>query len=134
MSGQIDIVCARALIEAHLASIRFERVEDYLRRGRRYAGRSTTSLKIGWREMEARLDNAAGSEDELTRVRDLEAELSLRRERLPPAGHPTGSFSVWRERHLDRLRGDPSQWSAVEWAVYEGALAFVEECRNALKH
>ena len=56
MSGQIDIVCARALIEAHLASIRFERVEDYLRRGRRYAGRSTTSLKIGWREMEARLD------------------------------------------------------------------------------
>lgn len=134
MNTRTRIVPTRAGIEAHLANIRFERVVDYLRRGRRYAGRSATSLKIDWQAMEAHLDDIVGSQDEWTVVRDLEAELSLRKERLPPLAHQEGCYSIWRKRHLKRLRGDPGQWGAVERVVYEEAREFAQECRSALKH
>lgn len=134
MTTQTRIVPIHTGIEAYLANIRFERVADYLRRGRPHAGKSTTSLKISWQEMEAQLDDVAGSEDDWIRVRDLEAELCLRKERLPSLGDPKGSYSVWRKRHLDRLQGDPSQWGAVERLVYDEAREFARECWSALKH
>jgi len=134
MTTRTRIVPMRAGIEAHLANIRFERVVDYLRRGRPHAGKSTTSLKITWQEMQAHFDDVMGSENDWIRIRDLESELSLRKERLPPLAHQEGCYSIWRQRHLKRLRGDPGQWGAVERAVYEEAREFALECRSALKH
>lgn len=134
MTKQTRIVPMRVGIEAHLANIRFERVVDYLRRGRSHAGKSTTSLKITWQEMQAHFEDVTGSEDDWIRARDLESELSLRKQRLPPLGHQEGCYSIWRKRHLKRLHGDPSQWGAVERAVYEDAREFAQECLSALKH
>jgi len=134
MTTQTLIVPMRVGIEAHLANIRFERVVDYLTRGRPHAGKSTTSLKITWQELQAHLDDVSGSEDDWIRLRDLESELSLRKERLPPLGHQEGGYSIWCKRHLARLHGDPSEWGAVERAVYEDAREFAQECRSALKH
>jgi len=134
MTTQTRIVPMHVGIEAHLANIRFERVVDYLRRGRPHVGKSTTSLKITWREMQAHLDAVSGPEDDWIRVRDLESELSLRKERVPSLGHQEGGYSIWCKRHLMRLRGDPSQWGAVERAVYEDAREFAQECQSALKH
>lgn len=134
MTTLTRIVPIHTGIEAYLANIHFERVADYLRRGRPHAGKSTTSLKITWQEMEARFDDAAGSEEDWIRIRDLESELSLRKARLPPLAHQEGCYSIWRKRHLKRLRGDPNQWGAAERAVYEEAREFAQECRSALKH
>ncbi|MDP2373858.1 hypothetical protein [Reyranella sp.] len=134
MTTQTRIVPMRVGIEAYLANIHFERVVDYLRRGRPHAGRSTTSLKLTWREMQARLDAVSGPEDDWIRLRDLESELSLRKERVPSLGHQEGGYSIWLKRHLERLHGDPSEWGAVERAVYEDALEFARECWSALKH
>ncbi|MDP1837841.1 MAG: hypothetical protein Q8N31_13525 [Reyranella sp.] len=134
MSGKIDANLARALIEAHLANLRFERVIDYLRRGRRFAGKKFYTLKFDWRDIYTRFDEVLGTESEWTHLHDLEAELSLRHDTVPrpyPARHAHG---LRREQHAKRLWGDPAQWGEAERCLYEAALLFEQSCRNAVKH
>jgi len=134
MSGKIDAARAHALIEAHLANGRFERVVDYLRRGRRFAGEKWYRLKFDWRDLYTRFDKELGTESEWTHLHDLEAELALRHDTVPrpyPARH---SYGLWREQHLKRLRGDPDQWGAGERCLYDGALLFEQAWRKAVKH
>lgn len=134
MSGQIDIARAWPLIEAYLAHLRFERVVDYLRRGRRFAGEKFYTLKFGWRDLYTRFDEVPGTESEWTHLHDLEAELALRHDTVPrpyPARHAHG---LRREQHAKRLWGDPGQWGETERCLYEAALAFEAACRNAVKH
>jgi hypothetical protein len=121
MSEPIDITHAQALIEAHLAHVRFERVVDYLRRGRRFAGEKFYRLKFDWRDFYTRFDEVAGTGCEWTRLHDLEAELALRYDTVPrpyPARHAHG---LRREQHARRLWGDPVQWDEAEHGLYEAA-------------
>lgn len=134
MSGKIDACRARALIEAHLANLRFERVIDYLRRGRRLAGKKFYTLKFDWRDLYTRFDEIAGTESEWTHLHDLEAELALRHDTVPrpyPARHAHG---LRREQHAKRLRGDPDEWGTAERCVYDAALLFEHSCRDVVKH
>lgn len=134
MNKQIDNARAHTLIEAYLGHLRFERVVDYLRRGRRFAGRSSHTLKFEWRDLDTHFDDVQGSQDDWTHLHDLEAELALRRDTVPrpyPARH---TYGLWREQHAARLWGDPDQWRASERCLYEGALAFETACQNAVKH
>ena len=134
MSGQIDIARTHMLIEAHLAHIRFERVADYLRRGRRFAGKKFYRLKFDWRDLYTRFDEIPGTESEWAPLHALEAELALRRDTVPrpyPARHAHG---LRREQHAKRLWGDPGQWGDAERCLYAAALLFEQSCRNAVKH
>lgn len=134
MSGQIDVASAGRLIEAYLAHIRFERAIDYLRRGRRFAGKKFYTLKFEWRDLYTRFDEVVGTESEWVHLHDLEAELSLRRDTVPrpyPARHALG---LRRDQHARRLWGDPGQWGDAERGLYEAALVFEAVYRNAVKH
>ena len=134
MTQQIDIARAWALIETHLANLRFERVIDYLRRGRRHTSKSTRALKHSWRTLQVQFDDVSGAEDDWTRLHDMEAELTLRHESLPRPWPARGICGRWRENHLARLRGDPGFWGFAEESAFKATLAFETACRNAVKH
>lgn len=134
MSDTIDIARAGALIEAHLANLRFERVIDYLRRGRRFAGLKFYTLKFNWRDLYARFDEVVGTESEWTHLHDLESELALRRDTVPRPRLARHAFGLWREQHAMRLRGDPAEWREAERCLYDAALLFEQSCRNTVKH
>ena len=134
MSQLIDIVRAHTLIEAYLAHLRFERAIDYLRRGRRFAGEKFYRLKFDWRDLYTRLDEIEGTESEWTHLRDLAAELLLRRDTVPrpyPARHAHG---LAREEKAKCLWGDPAQWGDAQRCLYDAALLFEQSCRSAVKH
>ncbi len=134
MSEPIDITRAHALIEAHLANLRFERVVGYLRRGRRFAGEKFYTLKFRWRDLYTHLDEVLGSESEWTHLHDLEAELALRHDTVPRAYPARHAHGLWREQHAKRLWGDPAEWGEAERCLYEAALLFEQSCRNAVRH
>jgi hypothetical protein len=134
MSGKIDVARAHALIEAHLRHGDFERVVDYLRRGRRFAGEKWFRLKFDWRDLYTRFDEEPGTESEWTHLRDLEAELALRHDTVPRPFPPRHAYGLKRKEQAERLWGDPNQWGPGERCLYEGALLFEQSCRNALKH
>ncbi len=134
MSAKIDAARAHVLIEAYLGHCRFERVIDYLWRGRRFAGEKFYRLKFDWRDIYTRFDQVAGTASEWTHLHDLESELSLRRDTVPrpyPARHEHG---LRREANAKRLWADPAQWGEAEWCLYDAALAFEGACRGAIKH
>src|SRR3954467_6485252 len=122
MSGKTNILRAHALIEAHLANLRFQRAIDYLRRGRRFASLKFYTLKFDWRDLYTRFDGVMGTESEWTHLHDLEAELTLRRDTVPrphPARH---AYGLKRTEHAKRLWGDPDQWGEAERCLYDAAL------------
>ena len=134
MTGKIDIARAHALIEAHLRHGDFERVIDYLRRGRRFAGPKFYTLKFDWRGLYTRFDKEPGTESEWIHLRDLEAELALRHDTVPRPYPPQHAYGLKRAEHAKRLWGDPDQWGEAERCLYEAALSFEMTCRNAVKH
>ncbi len=134
MNKQVDHARAHALIESYLGYCRFERVIDYLRRGRRFAGEKFYRLKFDWRDIYTRFDQIVGTESEWTHLHDLESELSLRRDTVPrpyPARHEHG---LRREANAKRLWGDPGHWGETERCLYDAALLFAQSCRSAVKH
>lgn len=134
MSQLIDNARAHALIEAYLGHCRFERVIDYLRRGRRFAGEKFYRLKFDWRDIYTRFDQVAGTESEWTHLHDLESELSLRRDTVPRPYQARHEHGLRREENAKRLWGDPAQWGDAERGLYDAALAFMEHCRKMAKH
>jgi hypothetical protein len=134
MSRPIDVAHARPLIEAYLAHIRFERAIDYLRRGRRFAGKKFYTLKFEWRDLYTSFDDAVGSESAWIQLHDLEAELALRRDTVPRPYPARYTHGLRREQHAKRLWGDPAQWGEAERCLYESALLFEQSWRNAVKH
>jgi hypothetical protein len=132
--SKIDAERARLLIDAHLANIRFDRITDYVRRGRRFASNKWYTLKFEWRDLHASFDGVLGSEEEWVRLHDLEAELALRDETVPPPRKAYGVHGRWREDHAKRLRGEPGEWGEVERCLYDAALLFEESCRRVVRH
>lgn len=134
MNEPIDRARAQVLLAAYLRHLHFERVADYLRRGRRFAARSSQALKVEWRNLDVRLDDVQGSLDDWIHLHDLESELALRRDTTPLPFPARGSYGLWREEHGRRLWGDPDEWRAPERCLYDGALAFEAACRHSVKH
>ena len=134
MSGQIDAARARMLIEAFVANSRFERVVDYLRRGRRFADKKFYTLKFDWRDLYTRFDDVLGSESEWIHLHYLEAELALRHDTVPRPYPARYTHGLSREQHFRRLSGDPAQWGAAERCIYESALLLEQSWRKAVKH
>ena len=134
MSEPIGRARAQVLLAAYLGHLRFERAVDYLRRGRRFVGRSSHELKSEWRDLDIHFDDVQGSQDDWIHLHDLEAELTLRHDTVPRACPARHTYGLWREQHAQRLWGDPDQWRAPERCLYDGALAFEATCRNAIKH
>lgn len=97
---------------AFIENEKLEQTQDYLRRGRPYAGFAPDDLQAGW--VAAFRDFAAdiGDDNDLVRMFDLEAEYRLRDLRLPE------ELVEAEQEMLDRgmeewLENDPQSWDEM---------------------
>lgn len=120
----------KAMVAAYFGHLLFERVADYLRRGRAFADHPITRIK-GRYLAAVRLYR---STDHLQEIHDLEAEVALRGETMPSLKVQACDFARMQQEHLDRLGDGPDRWREIERSVATAAVAFFERCQEAVKH
>lgn len=108
---------------AFIENEKLEQTQDYLRRGRPYAGLAPDDLQARW--IAAFRDFAAdiGDDDDLVRLYDLEAEYRLRGLRLPE------ELVEAEQEMLDRdmaewLTNDPQSWDEMAESVIDEIAEF----------
>jgi hypothetical protein len=117
---------------AFLENEKLEQTQDYLRRGRPYAGLVPADLQARW--IAAFRDFAAdiGDDDDLVRMFDLEAEYRLRGLRLPE------ELVAAEQEALDRgmeewLETDPKSWDEMADQVMGEIAVFTVDTAAASK-
>lgn len=111
---------------AFLENEKLEQTQDYLRRGRPYAGLAPADLPACWIAAFRNFAADVGDDDDLVRMFDLEAEYRLRGLRLPE------EFVAAEQEALDRgmadwLAEDPDSWDDMADQVIGEIAAFTVE-------
>ena len=121
------------LTYAWLQNKPLELAQDYLARGRRYAGLPTDEVKTRWvaafREMVADLR----APERQQAAQDLEAELTLRKEDVPYDLVRTEleSFSAAAMAAIQRLRQDPERFARIDREIMQQIAAFYSSTKDA---
>lgn len=117
---------------AFLENEKLEQTQDYLRRGRPYAGLAQADLQARW--VAAFRDFAAdvGDDDDLVRLFDLEAEYRLRDLRLPEELVEAEQEALDRGM-ADWLAEDPDSWDHMADQVMDEIAVFTVDTAAASK-
>jgi len=121
------------IVEAWLANQAMERLENYLRDGRRLRETPVDMLRARWiKEMRAWADNCRTKFDHREHE-DIEAEMSLRKIE-PPFDEIKDAMQTIRKaskEHMDELRRDPERLAHKESEIDDAIARFKADAERS---
>ena len=120
----------KEMVDAYLSHLSIERQVDYVRRGRAFKAKSTYYLQTRYLSAVRLYADCAEPERAVHDLHDLEAEVALRGETMPPLEVQCCEFSRWRQEHMKRLDAGPDAWRKPERVLVASAMAFFDNSRR----